>query len=100
MTREKKKKLNGEENQKQQNNKQHKISTQEEITRTLTSKQNPRSISPPEHQPQSKMANLINTTPKPITNDDSISSTDSQRLAIDESKQLTDETKDNLIPPM
>lgn len=100
MTREKKKKLNGEENQKQQNNKQHKISTQEEITRTLTSKQNPRSISPPKHQPQSKMANLISTTPKPITNDDSISSTDSQRLAIDESKQLTDETKDNLIPPM
>ena len=91
----KKKKMNGEENQEQQNNDQDKISTQEEIS-TLTAKRKACSISSFDQQPQSKMANMISTTPNPITNDDSISSTDTRQLAIDESKLSTDEYAEDL----
>lgn len=98
MTRKKKKKLNdeinGEKNQIKNINQdntspQEEISSQEEIN-TLTSKRKPYNISPPEHQPKSKMANL-STTPKPTADGDSISSEDSDRLAIDESRQLTED---------
>ena len=87
--------MNGKNNQIQNTNQdntssQVETSSQEELS-TLTSKRKPYNISPSEHQPKSKMANL-STTPK-LTPDDnnSTSSDDSDRLVIEEYRQPTDD---------
>ena len=65
-------------------------SSQEELS-TPTSKRKPYNILPPEYQPKSKMANL-STTPKPTPDDNnSTSSDDSDRLVVEEPRQLTND---------